>query len=81
MLVNSVEKFKDRPAFKVKKDNKFIAISFPEFYQRVRQFGTGLLELGFQPGDHIGLISEKIKKKGNWYLIKPLQIWFCEVCG
>ncbi len=58
MLVNSVEKFKDRPAFKVKKDNKFIATSFPEFYQRVKQFGTGLLELGFQPGDHIGLISE-----------------------
>lgn len=58
MLVNSKNKFKDRPAFKVKRDNSFQAINFGEFYKRVQQFGTGLLELGFKKGDHIGLISE-----------------------
>ncbi len=58
MLLNSKDKFKDRPAFKVKKGEQFVAISYQEFYKRINQFGTGLLELGFQRGDHIGLISE-----------------------
>lgn len=58
MLVNSKDNFKDKPAFKVKKGQQFIEISFKEFYDSVSQFGTGLLELGFKNGDHIGLISE-----------------------
>ncbi len=58
MLLNSKNKFKDRPAFKVKRGNQFEAINFQEFYKRVQQFGTGLLELGFKKSDHIGLISE-----------------------
>ena len=58
MLLNSRDKFRDRAAFKVKNGAKFEEISFGEFYQKVEQFGTGLLELGFKKGDHIGLISE-----------------------
>ncbi len=58
MLLNSRDKFKDRPAFKIKKGAHFKAISYREFYEIVTQFGTGLLELGFKKGDHIGLISE-----------------------
>lgn len=58
MLLNSRDKFKDRPAFKIKKGKYFESISFKEFYHKVAQFGTGLLELGFKKGDHIGLISE-----------------------
>ncbi len=58
MLAFCTDRFKDRPAFKVKKDGQFIAISYQELYQRIKQFGTGLLELDCKPGDHIGLISE-----------------------
>lgn len=58
MLVNSRDTFKHRPAFKVKEDKQFRVITFQDFYEEVSQFGTGLLELGFQKGDHIGLISE-----------------------
>lgn len=58
MLLNSRDKFRDRPAFKVKSVERFEEISFGEFYKKVEQFGTGILELGFKKGDHIGLISE-----------------------
>lgn len=58
MLLNSKDKFKDRPAFKVKRGKLFHSYSYEQFYQKVEQFGTGLLELGFKKGDHIGLISE-----------------------
>lgn len=58
MLLNSRNKFKDRPAFKIKKGGHFKAISCDEFYDMVTQFGTGLLELGIKKGDHIGLITE-----------------------
>jgi long-chain acyl-CoA synthetase len=58
MLALSVDKFKKRPVFKVKKDDQFVSISYQEFYQHIKQFGTGLLEIGCKMGDHIGLISE-----------------------
>lgn len=48
MLLNSSNKFKDRPAFKIKKGGHFKAISYDEFYDMVTQFGTGLLELGIK---------------------------------
>ncbi|HKK83387.1 MAG TPA: AMP-binding protein, partial [Atribacterota bacterium] len=58
MLVQSTDKFKQKPAFKVKKHKQFIPINYQELYQKVKNFGTGLLELGFKKGNHIGLISE-----------------------
>ncbi len=58
MLVQSADKFKERPAFKVKKHKQFVPINYQELYQKVKIFGTGLLELGFIKGNHIGLISE-----------------------
>jgi len=58
MLALSAEKFKDRPAFKVKKHGQFVPVNYNELHQNVQEFGTGLLELGFKKGDHIGLISE-----------------------
>ncbi len=58
MLLDSKNRFKDRSAFKVKRGKRFDSITYQEFYQMVMQFGTGLLELGFKKGDHVGLISE-----------------------
>ena len=58
MLRNSVNLYADRTAFKVKKEGKFKPISYKEFYQKVEKFGTGLLSIGIEKFDHVGLVSD-----------------------
>jgi len=58
MLRNSVRLYGDRTAFKVKKEGKFVPITYKEFYKRVEKFGTGLLKIGIEKFDHIGLVSD-----------------------
>ncbi|MBU3941994.1 MAG: AMP-binding protein, partial [Nanoarchaeota archaeon] len=58
MLTNSVSLHDSRTAFKVKKDNIFDPISYEEFYNKVKGFGTGLLAVGIEKFDHIGLITD-----------------------
>ena len=58
MLRNSVNLYGDKPAFKVKKEGKFVPISYKEFYDKVEKFGTGLLGIGIKKFDHVGLVSE-----------------------
>jgi long-chain acyl-CoA synthetase len=58
MLRNSVNLYGDRTAFKVKKDGKFSPITYQEFYKRVETFGTGLLGIGIENFDHVGLVSD-----------------------
>ena len=58
MLKNSVNLYPKRIAFKVKKDGKFAPITYKEFYNKVEIFGTGLLSIGIEKFDHIGLVSD-----------------------
>ena len=58
MLRNSVNLYGDRTAFKVKKDGKFAPITYKEFYNKVEKFGTGLLSIGIEKFDHVGLVSD-----------------------
>ena len=58
MLRNSVNLYGDRTAFKVKKDGKFASITYKEFYNKVEKFGTGLLAIGIEKFDHVGLVSD-----------------------
>jgi len=58
MLRNSVSLYGDRTAFKVKKEGKFEPVTYKEFYNKVEKFGTGLLGIGLNKFDHVGLISE-----------------------
>ena len=58
MLRNSVNLYGDRTAFKVKEDGKFSPITYQEFYKKVEIFGTGLLSIGIEQFDHIGLVSD-----------------------
>ena len=58
MLRNSVNLYGDRTAFKVKKDGKFASITYKEFYDKVEKFGTGLLGIGIERFDHVGLVSD-----------------------
>jgi long-chain acyl-CoA synthetase len=58
MLKESVKKYKNKPAFKIKESGKFIPVSFEELYHMIKAFGTGLLDIGIKELDHVGLISE-----------------------
>lgn len=58
MLGNSVKKYKNRVAFKVKKEGKFVSITYQELYEKIKCFGTGLHHIGVNQSDHVGLISE-----------------------
>lgn len=58
MLKNSVNLYGDRTAFKIKKEGKFVPITYQEFYKKVEIFGTGLLNIGIEKFDHVGLISD-----------------------
>jgi len=58
MLRNSVNLYGDRIAFKIKKEGKFVPITYKEFYDKVEKFGTGLLGIGIKKFDHVGLVSE-----------------------
>jgi len=58
MIGNSVNLYGDRTAFKVKKDGTFAPITYKEFYNKVEKFGTGLLGIGIEKFDHVGLVSD-----------------------
>jgi len=58
MIENSVNLYGDRTAFKVKKDGKFVPINYKEFYDKVEKFGTGLLGIGIEKFNHVGLVSD-----------------------
>ncbi|HZK39941.1 MAG TPA: long-chain fatty acid--CoA ligase [Atribacterota bacterium] len=58
MLRNSVNLYGERTAFKVKKDGKFTPITYQEFYKKVEIFGTGLLSIGMEKFDNVGLVSD-----------------------
>lgn len=58
MLRNSVNLYGDRTAFKIKKDGKFAPITYQEFNKKVDIFGTGLLNIGIEKFNHVGLVSD-----------------------
>ncbi|MBA7491827.1 2-succinylbenzoate--CoA ligase [subsurface metagenome] len=58
MVRNSVNLYGDRTAFKVKKDGKFEPVTYKEFHNKVKKFGTGLLSIGIEKFDHVGLVSD-----------------------
>ncbi|MBI4640731.1 MAG: AMP-binding protein [Candidatus Tectomicrobia bacterium] len=58
MFRRSVQQYRALPAFKVKREGNFQAISYSQLGTTVEEFGTGLITLGMKSGDHVGLISE-----------------------
>jgi len=46
------------PMFSFKKDNEWVKISNTEFIEQVNKTSKGLIALGVQPGEKVGLISE-----------------------
>ena len=44
------------------KDGNFIPVTYHDVFQLALDFGAGLLSIGVQRGDHIGLISDNRKE-------------------
>ena len=58
MFASTVDRFGGRPAFKIKVDGVFRAITYTQVNETVRDLAAGLIDLGVKGGDHVGLISD-----------------------
>jgi len=56
---DAAEKFRDLPAFASRRsDGSYVPTSFHEIYERGLDLATGLIALGLQPREHVGLIAD-----------------------
>ncbi|MGD2062344.1 MAG: AMP-binding protein [Nitrospirota bacterium] len=58
MFAATVAAHGHRPAFKVKDGDAFRAITFAQLDDSVRDFAAGLIDLGVETGEHVGLIAD-----------------------
>jgi len=58
MFEESVSRFGNNPMMYEKKGSQYVASTYEEIRTLVHQFGAGLISLGVQKGDRIGLIAE-----------------------
>jgi len=58
MFASTVDRFGGRPAFKIKEEGVFRAITYAQLDETVRDLAAGLIDLGVKGGDHVGLISD-----------------------
>ncbi|MDP4206337.1 MAG: AMP-binding protein [Bacteroidota bacterium] len=72
LFETSVEKFPDNILLWEKPENQYIGTTYRETREKVLKFGAGLMALGLQKGDRVGLISEG----RNAWLIGELGILY-----
>ncbi|OPY68927.1 MAG: Long-chain-fatty-acid--CoA ligase FadD15 [Syntrophorhabdus sp. PtaU1.Bin050] len=58
MFRESVEKFPELPALMAKTGDVYTSVTYREMAQKVDSLGRGLVALGIQRKDHVGLLSE-----------------------
>lgn len=58
LFETSVEKYAGNIYLMEKKEGKYAGITYRETHEQVMRFAAGLLQLGIQKGDRVGLISE-----------------------
>jgi long-chain acyl-CoA synthetase len=58
LFIQAVERTKKPAALMYKKECKYHAVSSLELYEKVKQATAGLVQLGINKGDRIGLLSE-----------------------
>ena len=67
IFFTAVDRYRDRPvAMRVKRDRRWIPISYAELLTRVRQASVGLRELGVNPGDRVAILSEN---RPEWAIV------------
>ena len=69
----SVGKFPNNPLLWEKPKDRYIPSTYLEIRQQVYAFGAGLMALGFQKEERIGLLSEG---RNSW-LVSELGIFYC----
>lgn len=58
MFFSRADKYGDRGVLKEKRGGQYRDISWRDFKETVRDFARGLISLGLEPGDKIGILSE-----------------------
>ena len=59
LMKTSAELFRDKPMQMHKDDSKeFQSLSYSECYDKIKSIGCGLIELGLEKGDPVGLIAD-----------------------
>jgi long-chain acyl-CoA synthetase len=89
LLRQSAEKFPDRTALQMKRDDEWVQITFAELKERSEEIGERFRRLGFHKGDRVVLYSENQPEWGVAYMgaasiglvVVPLdaQTWHREV--
>ena len=75
LFETSVAKFANNPYLWEKREGQFQPTTYQETREFVYRFGAGLLALGLQKGDRVGLISEG----RNAWIISELVFYTLEV--
>lgn len=74
VFADSAKKYGDRPAFATRNKNKeFVAISFQETYDLGVNLATGLIDLGVEAREHVGLLADN---RQEW-IIADFGILLC----
>ncbi|HEY3391056.1 MAG TPA: AMP-binding protein, partial [Prolixibacteraceae bacterium] len=73
LFESSTEKFPNNPLLWEKPNDQYIPSTYLEIRQQVYDFGAGLMSLGLQKEERVGLLSEG---RNNW-LISELGIFYC----
>jgi len=73
LFETSTAKFPNNPLLWEKPKDRYIPSAYLEIRQQVYDFGAGLMSLGFQKEERIGLLSEG---RNNW-LVSELGIFYC----
>jgi long-chain acyl-CoA synthetase len=64
-FLETVRRWPDRPALRVRDGERFRSIPYRELHERVQALGTALIDLGLRPGDTLGLIADN---RPEWIL-------------
>ena len=56
-LRNVVEQNPDKTATRIRVDDEWVTQSFSQFWDRIERVAQGLLDLGIQPGERVGLFA------------------------
>ena len=57
ILEDNARRFRDKPMLRWKAEGRWKDITYGEFYESVRDIGTGLVKLGMKPKDRVALLS------------------------
>ena len=73
MFRESVEKFSGNPVRKTKVGKEFVPISYKQMDKDVKNFASGLIQLGVKFGDHVGVIADN---RYEW-ILSDISILSC----